>query len=231
MMEKNIGLSYCRVVATLFIVVCHIIKYYTAIPFSQYMAQFFNVGVEMFIILSGYLYGGKKITDYKKFYLHRYLKICLPVQIWTIVVFICSGRKDVLPYLIHFLNIGGLRWINEGLLPPIGVGGLGHTWFVTIIILCYLMIPLIQKVCDTYKKENIFCGLLLFWGVTVLMALCGTHIYYFTLFLSAYFAAHYDISPRRRYAGGGVCHKHLHYTCIVRWEDFVAAEHSVCIVL
>lgn len=101
-MEKKIGLSYCRVAATLFIVACHIVKYYTMIPLSQYMGHFFNVGMEMFIILSVYFYGEKKIFDYKRFYLHRYLKICLPIQIWTIVMFRCSKEKNIITYFFTF---------------------------------------------------------------------------------------------------------------------------------
>lgn len=206
-MKRNIALSYCRVIAMIFIVLCHIINYYTMIPFYQYMSEFFRVGVEMFIILSGYLYGSRQITGFKSFYLKRYLKICLPVQLWIVIIFVVWHEMgDVRSFIIYFMNLSGLSWIKKDLLPPYGGNGmgslLGHTWFVTIIVLCYLLIPLIQKICSRLKKENILCGLLLLWFVTIMAAFNGIQIYYFALFLSAYFAAFYNI--RLKEPGGGI---------------------------
>lgn len=58
---KSVSLSISRVVATLGIVICHIISYYTIIPGHDILGHFFNVGVPMFIIISGFLYGKKAI--------------------------------------------------------------------------------------------------------------------------------------------------------------------------
>lgn len=210
MEKKNIPLSYCRVIAMLFIVLCHIVKYYTMIPLHQYMSEFFRVGVEIFIILSGYLYGSRQITDYKKFYLRRYVKICLPVQIWTIIVFIIwHGIGDVWTFIVYFFNLGGINWIKKDLLPPYGVNGMGallnHTWFVTIIVICYLLIPLMQKIRSRVKKEIAFYGLLTFWIVSIIAAFNGIQIYYFALYLSAYFAAYYEIRLPKFRGGGIAC--------------------------
>lgn len=58
--SQNISfISISRVLATLMIVTCHIIGYFTFIPGHMHLGQFFNVGVPMFICISGYLYGLK----------------------------------------------------------------------------------------------------------------------------------------------------------------------------
>jgi len=49
--------SSARVLATVFILLCHVVKFYTIIPGHMELGQLFNVGVPMFIIISGYLYG------------------------------------------------------------------------------------------------------------------------------------------------------------------------------
>lgn len=230
-MKKNIALSYCRVVAMIFIVLCHIIKYYTMIPFHQYLSEFFRVGVEMFIVLSGYLYGSRQIVDFKNFYVKRYLKICLPVQIWTIIVWHEMG--DVRSFIIYFLNLPGLGRIQKDLLPPYGGNGmgslLGHTWFVTIIILCYLLIPVRQKICSRLKKEKVIYGLFLLWIVAIVTAFKEVQIYYFALFLSAYFIAFYDIKPTER--GYGVCALHCHFASRVSRKDSVTSKCAACGIL
>lgn len=203
-MNKNVGLSCCRVVAAIFIVVCHITKYYTMLPFSDDLGDFFDVGVQMFFILSGYLYGKKNISDWKSFYRQRYLKVCLPLQIWAVVLFICSGCKNGTIYLLYIFNISGLGSINKNLVPSVAIGGLGHTWFVTIIILCYMLIPLMQRVCGKYEKQKVLFGLVLLWIIALITPLFETTIYYFPLFLTAYFIAYYDIYPNQKtYVLGG----------------------------
>ena len=58
-MEELKSIKLVSVIATLFILVCHVVSYYYFIPGSGQLGQFFNVGVPMFIIISGYLYGLK----------------------------------------------------------------------------------------------------------------------------------------------------------------------------
>lgn len=58
--RKNPVISLSRVIGMLFILICHTIKYYSFIPGHGILGNFFNCGVYIFLIISGYLYGGKK---------------------------------------------------------------------------------------------------------------------------------------------------------------------------
>ena len=78
--HKN-DISLLRVVSMFLIILCHIIKYYDFIPGSKILGQVFNVGVEIFFLISGYLYAGKMISFYLDWYKERIRKIYFPVLI------------------------------------------------------------------------------------------------------------------------------------------------------
>ena len=56
--ERNNTISWLRMLATLFIIICHVFQYY-----NMEAAWWFNVGVQMFLCISGFLYGNKRITS------------------------------------------------------------------------------------------------------------------------------------------------------------------------
>ena len=56
--EKNYAISLLRFIAMIFIVICHFFQYY-----NLELAWWFNVGVQIFLCISGFLYGNKKITN------------------------------------------------------------------------------------------------------------------------------------------------------------------------
>ncbi len=53
--KYDISLSICRITAMFFIVLCHLLP---KIGFGV-LGTVFDVGVPMFLLLSGYLYGGR----------------------------------------------------------------------------------------------------------------------------------------------------------------------------
>ena len=73
--SRNPVITLSRVLGMLFIVTCHIIKYYTFIPMHESLGQFFNCGVDLFLFISGYLYGGKVVNRFGKWYFKRYLTV------------------------------------------------------------------------------------------------------------------------------------------------------------
>ena len=108
---KNASISVSRVAATILIVICHIVKYYTFIPGSSLLGQVFNVGVPMFVIISGYLYGEKRDSKWTKekvktFMFDRWMRVSFPCQIWAVILFICT--LSYLPHtIITLLNLQG----------------------------------------------------------------------------------------------------------------------------
>ena len=61
--EHFYSISLLRMVAMLSIVSCHIFQYY-----GNFLAWWFNVGVQIFLCISGYLYGQKDIGEITAFY-------------------------------------------------------------------------------------------------------------------------------------------------------------------
>ena len=140
--NKDFNLSFVRLVSFLMIISCHILQ-----GLNNIFAFWLNVGVQIFLFISGYLYGSKKVDDYKSFYLKRLNKILLPCSILVIIITILSKI---------FLNTSysGITIVANIL----GFGGfygtiklLTHTWFVSYILLCYFITPILDKY---FNNEN-----------------------------------------------------------------------------
>ena len=58
-MKKDVSIQIVRICAMFSILACHLVQELNNSKIAQ-LAQFFNVGVYIFLFLSGYLYGNKK---------------------------------------------------------------------------------------------------------------------------------------------------------------------------
>lgn len=56
--RDDLGISFCRYIAMNFIVACHVLQYY-----DNELAWWFNCGVQIFICISGFLYGQRRIDN------------------------------------------------------------------------------------------------------------------------------------------------------------------------
>ena len=61
--QKQYGLSMVRFIAMISIILCHIMQY-----FGNISCYYLNVGVWLFLFISGFLYGKKDISDVTVFY-------------------------------------------------------------------------------------------------------------------------------------------------------------------
>jgi len=149
--QKNPAISIARVLGMLLVVLCHIVKFYPFIPGSDFLGQIFGVGVHMFLFISGYLYGGKTVTSIGKWYAQRFLIVSLPAIILSVIIMISQlildGSVSVNTFIVYSLDLEGLSFLNTGVLSFFSeIDLLGHLWFTTVIMLCYLFIPLLQKI-------------------------------------------------------------------------------------
>ena len=125
--RRSISISLVRILATLAIVLCHFQQ-----SFDIRWAWVFNVGVQVFLVLSGFLYGHKVIHCWRRFFWGRFLKLYLPLYLYTtVILFIIKFCSTTQVCFIHFLKAGG-------------VDGLNHLWFMKAIALCYIITPLLQ---------------------------------------------------------------------------------------
>lgn len=126
----------------LLIASCHIASYHGLILISQVL----NVGVPIFFMISGYLYGGKQINSAGKFIFKRYLRLEIPALFWLCIVIIFDLiHNSDLPKLHEcvfiILNLQGLNFIFSSIedlfIEP---------WFFTNIMACYVLLILYLKV-------------------------------------------------------------------------------------
>ncbi|MBQ7133162.1 MAG: acyltransferase [Ruminococcus sp.] len=201
--KRNAALSISRIVGMIFIVICHIINYYTFIPMSDSLPQFFNCGVPIFIFISGYLYGGKFIHNFKKWYLQRIIIIAMPAIILSIVMIIILssiGEKISINSIIAYcLSLEGLLFIAGDISSMFFkyIPGLGHLWFITIIIICYLLIPVLQKVSSKSMHPTRF--LIVFFLVASVISIVISNycsLFYFVIFATGYFSKRINLLER-----------------------------------
>lgn len=135
-------LTCIRVLAMFLIVLCH---YWHWLDWHEWLSHFFGVGVPIFFILSGYLYGQKDIHDIKKWFLARFKTIVIPLYVFYIImsgILLCLhkfGEFDLVQFIKLLLNLQGL-WGGE-----LGNVDTGSLWFITFILICYFLTPLLQK--------------------------------------------------------------------------------------
>ena len=163
---KDPGITLLRAIAMLMIVLCHLCSFW-GVP--AFLSQFFNVGVNIFLIISGWLYI-EKDTSHPHWIFDRWKKLCIPILLWVIIVdaiSICFYKSSIglRDFSLLFFNMQGLSWIHP-IFPSLSgngvVAGLEHLWFVSIIFCCYLLIA------DKRIKSNSTVALIVF----IIFALC-----------------------------------------------------------
>lgn len=145
------SISFVRVCAMFFIIICHLGSYFGLLL----VGQFFNVGVPIFFMISGYLYGGRRIPDLKIWLMQRMIRLYIPLLLWGIVTSVLTIlRGEILPsikeYLLFLLNLQGLRFVFYNL-PELGWG----PWFFTVIMFCYFFVALYQLIEQRYRKVEL----------------------------------------------------------------------------
>lgn len=201
-MKKDYTISALRIFSMTFIVLCHIVNFYPFIPGYQHLSEVFNVGVQVFLLISGFLYGNKTVGNYKKWYFGRIKKLVVPVSLVAavdIIILYCMGHKtDVVTIFAYLFNLQGLLFLNWSFFSAFitEITNLGPLWFATIIMLCYLLIPVLQKVREKYMnklKDKMKTFLILAGSIyllTVMINLTGIiALGYFAVFIIGYLAA------------------------------------------
>ena len=144
----DLGISFCRCIAMIFIVVCHILQYY-----NNELAWWFNCGVQIFICISGFLYGQRKIDNGYRFIKKRFIKILSSY-------YICLLMDIVLLYGFSPQSVD-IKGIILMVFCKGTITGLGHLWFVGTILFCYLLTPILSRIYEFQEskkfKKDFFC--------------------------------------------------------------------------
>lgn len=153
--------TYIRAGSTILILLCH----YTAESVNPYLrmtSQIFNIGVPLFLILSGFLAGYHPISDIYAWYLKKCKRILLPFWLFCVILALVSFlicNKDIFTNEWLFLLLGVQGSV-------VGVLGAEHTWFLTPLLISYIITPIIEYIrCSVNRLQskllNIICIIVL----------------------------------------------------------------------
>lgn len=170
--QDSFAIRIIRITATFMIFLCH-----TVFLFSDTVAitaQFFNIGVDVFLIITAYLFSVRKntIKNNLLWYKKRLLRICVPYY-WLIFA-VCVACL-FFSVKLNVADVAGsvlfLQGFTENYLP----GG-GHLWYLTAIMISYLITPLLYKLKDSkiiFKFVFFVCCI----GLYVIMVMALKPIY------------------------------------------------------
>ena len=145
-----------RTLAMLSIIIGHLLSS-SNISYIKSLGQFCYIGVILFFFISGFLYGTKKIN--RGFLVNRIKKVFLPALLFSVIIlfiyyFIGTiNNKSLIKYLIIYgMN---LQYFFDYLF------GIGHLWFISIIMLCYNFTILLNKMTNKNLKTLVFAFIIL----------------------------------------------------------------------
>ncbi len=136
--KHSYSISSIRLISLVAIVSCHILQY-----LDLELAWWLNVGVQVFLCISGFLYGQKIVGEISTFYIKRFKKILLPYYIVVLPVIIL--------YFLFARDKVSVAIAGKVLVLNATLSGGGHLWFVATILICYVITPLLESF---YKDCN-----------------------------------------------------------------------------
>lgn len=141
----------------LMIITCYILQYY-----HLELAWWFNVCVQMFLIISGFLSGILEINDQIDWLKRRFCRILIPYYSLLIIYLVLSTIFTVEVSFIETLK----SVFTFGNLP-----GLQHLWFVSNILFCYVITPYLREIGEKFNGRII--GLLCIY--IIISAIINAH--------------------------------------------------------
>lgn len=180
--ERDWTISLTRVAGMLMIIGCHLSSWLGI----NTLAMILNVGVYVFLLISGMLYANRGIGNYQAFLRKRWAKLCIPMYylLFALVGYMMLAHSTgiVKSIPIYLLNLQGIDFILP-IKNMLHVTGMEHLWFLTIIELCYIAIVIVK-----YRKIDVHTTsvFLVFILLDVVLAFKGISLQYFLTFLIGY---------------------------------------------
>lgn len=165
MREKNYSISLLRMLAVISIIFCHSFEYSSSIFINKgwilkSIGNYLANGVQVFLIISGYLYGNRKNNVERpeeklfldsesriRFLIKNSLKILKDYWIYCIlVIFPVYYFKEPL--------VLTKRKIIEVLITSDTISGVHHLWFIPYILFCYFLTPYLFDIKEYLKNKS-----------------------------------------------------------------------------
>lgn len=170
--SESIAINYLRTLAIVLILSCHICQ-----SIHIGWEYILNIGVQIFLFISGFLHGRKSIINIIEWYKHKFNKIFIQYYIYIIILLpiyyiFWSNYVNLLTSVIYAFDI---QWFMVG-----GGRGLGPLWFMSAIAVCYFITPILQKF-KRYSKLIII--LLSIFALCDYLIIQKCDFYYSTMFM------------------------------------------------
>ena len=157
---RIIYISIARFVAMLMIITCHMLQYY-----KSELAFWFNVGVQVFFVISGFLYGRKDINSPIAFIYRRFKTILIPY--WSFLLLAISCYLLLCPQELSMSSVVRAFTCSGT------INGLGHLWFVGYILFCYLLTPYLYSLRQYTEKWSLRKTLLFYCFLLAVLKIIG----------------------------------------------------------
>lgn len=143
------SIVWLRAFCVVSILLCHITQTHHS-PYVVMTSQIFNIGVNIFIIISGFLFGIQGVNKpYWKWLLKRARRIFVPYWLFLVLYWtVCSVTNYRSTLIQWIMTIPGLQFFS---FYPTGAE---HTWFITAILLCYLVTPLFARLVEIIPEKK-----------------------------------------------------------------------------
>lgn len=142
------------------IILCHLFQFY-----DNEICKWLNVGVQLFFVISGWLYSTKQIDNPILFIIHSFRKILVPYWIFLTI--------SIILYLIFFPNYISTTDIVLAIFCAGTIKGLGHLWFVGYILFCYLLTPYLYWLKKYLENQYLIKSLIIYFIIFVLVQILG----------------------------------------------------------
>lgn len=189
------SISAIRFFAMVCIIACHFCQYY-----ELEAAWWLNVGVQIFFIISGFLYGNKEISGPITWVIKQFKKILIPYYIF--LLFAIVGYAIVAPERL------GIKNVIAAILTVGQIKGIGHLWFVSNILFCYIVTPYLAALRDYLKNRSLWQAFLIIIGISVIYSLIG-------ILTNAYFRPEHIICYVLGFFTAVICKKYGNK--VLRW--------------
>ena len=176
--SESRAISTIRTVAMFLIILCH---YAPTFLGSSALGALFSIGVPVFFIISGYLYGKKDIKNIKNWYIKQFIKISIPVYIYCIIVGIILlvfnnlGTITFKNIIIHIFLLQGFVNTNLGNIFT------GNLWFISFILLSYLITPILQKIREKSISFKYILLFIMFFSIIEIFAILNLKLQAFSV--------------------------------------------------
>lgn len=170
MTEKRINYS----ISVLRIIACVCVVYYHTLSVTLQQGEnwLLDWHVPLFFFMSGYLHSIKTVERPGKWFVDNSLKIMKTYWVYLLfiipVIFVLDrSRLSIVKIVAAFLGLQGLG--GEGRLQIVG---LGQHWFISYLLLCFLLTPVIlPKWYEKFKGHRILVIMVLSQIVTIPFAI------------------------------------------------------------